>query len=118
THPRIARVHYPGLTYLGAAADQFNSDLRGGMLAFEIANAGCAEAHRFMDALRLCVPASTLGDVYTLVLYPPISSQRGMEAEERRAIGIGDGLLRLSVGIEDVEDVIADLDHALAAVAR
>jgi cystathionine gamma-synthase/methionine-gamma-lyase len=86
------------------------------MLAFEIAGAGCAGAHRFLDALRLCVPASTLGDVYTLVLYPPMSSHRGMEPEERAAIGIGDGLLRLSVGIEDVEDIISDLDQALAAV--
>ncbi|HEY7035738.1 MAG TPA: PLP-dependent aspartate aminotransferase family protein [Thermomicrobiales bacterium] len=115
-HPRIARVHYPEQADLGAAADQFNSGLRGGMLAFEIAGAGCAEAHHFLDALRLCVPASTLGDVFTLVLYPPMSSHRGMEPEERAAIGIGDGLLRLSVGIENVEDIIADLDQALEAV--
>lgn len=116
THPKIARVYYPGLADLGAAAGQFNSDLRGGMLAFEIANAGCAEAHRFLDALRLCVPASTLGDVYTLVLYPPMSSHRGMDAAERAAIGIGDGLLRLSVGIEDVDDIIADLEQALERI--
>jgi cystathionine gamma-synthase/methionine-gamma-lyase len=86
------------------------------MLSFEIAGAGSAEAHRFLEALRLCVPATTLGDVFTLVLYPLMSSHRGMEPEERAAIGIGEGLLRLSVGIEDVEDIIADLDQALDTV--
>jgi cystathionine gamma-synthase/methionine-gamma-lyase len=115
-HPRIDRVYYPGLADLGPAGDQFNSCLRGGMLSFEIAGAGSAEAHRFLEALRLCVPATTLGDVFTLVLYPLMSSHRGMEPEERAAIGIGDGLLRLSVGIEDVEDIIADLDQALDTV--
>jgi cystathionine gamma-synthase/methionine-gamma-lyase len=115
-HPKIGRVHYPGLASLGPADRQFNSDLRGGMLSFEIAGARSAEAHRFLEALRLCVPATTLGDVYTLVLYPPMSSHRGMEPEERAAIGIGDGLLRLSVGIEDVEDIIADLNQALDAI--
>jgi cystathionine gamma-synthase/methionine-gamma-lyase len=113
THPKIERVYYPGLDDWGAADGQFNSDLRGGMLSFDIAGAGCAEAHRFLESLRLCVPATTLGDVYTLVLYPLMSSHRGMEPEEQEAIGIGDGLLRLSVGIEDVEDIIADLGQAL-----
>jgi cystathionine gamma-synthase/methionine-gamma-lyase len=114
--PRIERVHYPGLIELGAATGQFNSDLRGGMLSFEIAGAGCAEAHRFLESLRLCVPATTLGDVFTLVLYPPMSSHRGVEPEQRAAIGINDGLLRLSVGIEDTEDIIADLKQALDAI--
>jgi cystathionine beta-lyase/cystathionine gamma-synthase len=115
-HPKVARVHYPGLIDLGPAGKQFNSPLRGGMLSFEIADAGCEEAHKFLEALHLCVPATTLGDVYSLVLYPPMSSHRGMDPAERAAIGIGDGLLRLSVGIEDVEDIIADLDQALSAV--
>lgn len=113
---RIARVNFPGLVDLGTAAAQFNSDLRGGMLSFDIAEAGEREVHRFMEALALCVPATTLGDVYTLVLYPLMSSHRGMDPDERAAIGIGDGLVRLSVGIEDVEDIVADLDQALSAV--
>lgn len=116
THPKIARVYYPGLTDLGSASAQFNSDLRGGMLAFDLANASRAEAHRFLDLLNLCVPATTLGDVYSLVLYPPMSSHRGMEPSDLAAIGIGDGLLRLSVGIEDVDDIVADLDQALRAL--
>jgi cystathionine beta-lyase/cystathionine gamma-synthase len=114
-HPRVSRVNYPGLSASGEMDGQFNSALRGGMLSFEIAGAGKNEAYRFLDALRLCVPATTLGDVYTLALYPPMSSHRGMEPSDRAAIGIGDGLIRLSIGIEDVEDVIADLDQALNA---
>jgi len=116
TQLAIARVYYPGLTDLGPAEAQFNSELRGGMLAFDLTGGGATRAHRFLDLLTLCVPATTLGDVYSLVLYPPMSSHRGMEPHELAAIGIGDGLLRLSVGIEDVEDIIADLGQALRAL--
>ncbi len=70
---------------------------------------------RFQDALQLCIPATTLGDVYSLVLYPAISSHRALTPEERKAIGIRDNLVRFSAGIEDVEDIRADLDQALAA---
>ena len=59
---------------------------------------------------------TTLGDVYTMVLYPPLSTHRTLSAEERSAAGIGDGLVRLSAGIEDVADLIEDLDQALACV--
>ena len=68
-----------------------------------------------MDALTVCVPATTLGDVYSLVLYPAMSSHRAYTAEQRAALGIGEGLVRLSVGIEHPDDLIADLDRALAA---
>lgn len=117
THPAISRVHYPGLDDLGPARQQFNSGLRGGMLAFDIRGADRAGAHRFLDALRVCIPATTLGDVYTLALYPAMSTHRGLEPNDRAALGIGDGLLRLSAGIEDVEDIIMDLSQALDAVS-
>ncbi|MDQ3695119.1 MAG: PLP-dependent aspartate aminotransferase family protein [Chloroflexota bacterium] len=117
SHPGVARVYYPGLTELGAATAQFNGPERGAMLSFDLKDAGKPEAFQFMEALKLCLPATTLGDVYSLVLYPPISSHRALTAEQRAEIGIHDGLIRLSVGIEDVEDIIADLEHALAAVA-
>jgi cystathionine beta-lyase/cystathionine gamma-synthase len=113
--PRIAKVNYPGLTSLGSAAAMFNRPERGGMISFEIARAGRAEVFRFLEALRLVVPATTLGDVYSLVLYPAISSHRAVPPEERVRIGISDSLVRLSVGIEDAEDIIADLDRALSA---
>ena len=66
-----------------------------------------------MDALALDPPATTLGDVYTLVLHPATTSHRSLTPEERARVGIRDGLARLSVGIEDVEDITGDLDEAL-----
>ncbi len=88
------------------------------MISFEVRDAARDDIFRFFEALTLIVPATTLGDVYSLVLYPTISSHRAVPAEERAKIGISDGLVRLSVGIEDVEDIIADLDRALAAADR
>lgn len=114
--PEIARVYYPGLDDLGAAAAIFNGPERGGMIAFELRGASQAEVFRFMDSLRLCLPATTLGDVYSLVLSPPMSSHRALTPEQRAEVGIGEGLIRLSVGIEDVADIVADLDQALQAV--
>ncbi len=113
---RISRVNYPGLADSGDAARMFNRPERGGMLSFEIAGAGRQEVFAFLEALQMVVPATTLGDVYSLVLYPAISSHRAVPPEERARIGISDALVRLSVGIEDVQDIIADLDRGLAAV--
>jgi cystathionine beta-lyase/cystathionine gamma-synthase len=112
-HPRVERVFYPGLARQGEAECIFNSDLRGGIVAFEIAGAGQEEVFHFLRALRICLPVTTLGDVYTVVLYPPVSTHRTLSPEERAAIGIGDGLVRLSAGIEDIDDLIEDLDQAL-----
>lgn len=89
--------------------------LFGGMVSFELAGAQQEDVFRFMEALRLCLPATTLGDVYSLVLYPAMSSHRAIPPEERERIGIGAGLVRLSVGIEEADDIIADLDQALNA---
>ncbi|MDP9366831.1 MAG: aminotransferase class I/II-fold pyridoxal phosphate-dependent enzyme [Chloroflexota bacterium] len=115
-HPAVAKVNYPGRSDLGAAASVFNDDLRGGMVSFEVAGAGQAEIFRFFQALRLCVPATSLGDVYTLVLHPAMSSHRALTPEQRAEVGIGEGLVRLSIGIEDVEDITSDVDQALRAV--
>ena len=86
------------------------------MLSFEIAGADQAKAFRFMEALQVCLPATTLGDVYTLVLHPASSSHRGLSAEQRAQVGISAGLVRVSVGIEDADDIIADLAQALDSV--
>lgn len=115
-HPRIAKVNYPGLPshpQHDVAARLFREGCYGGMVSFEIAGADQAQVFRFMEALKLVLPATTLGDVYSLTLYPAHSSHRALSPQERAAIGIGEGLVRLSVGIEDVEDIIADLDQAL-----
>ena len=82
-------------------------------MSFDLRVGGRAEVFRFMDRLRLIRPATTLGDVYSLTLYPAMSSHRALDPETRRQIGIGDGLIRLSVGIEDPADIVADLDQAL-----
>ena len=120
---QVARVNYPGLQahpQHGLAEALFGGGpageaLFGGMMSFDLANAGRAEVFRFLEALRLVQPATTLGDVYTLTLYPAMSSHRALDAETRARIGIGAGLIRLSIGIEDPRDIVADLEQALAA---
>jgi cystathionine gamma-synthase/methionine-gamma-lyase len=85
------------------------------MVSFELRHAKRDAAYRFMDALQLVLPATSLGDIYSLVSYPVVSSHRDVAPEERARLGIGEGLLRLSVGIEEPEDIIADLETGLRA---
>ena len=113
-HPRIARVYYPGLAPPADTPRIFKDELRGGIVAFDIAGAGRDEVFCFLRALRICLPVTTLGDVYTMVLYPAMSTHRTLTEQERAAAGIGEGLVRLSAGIEDIADLIEDLDRALA----
>ena len=118
-HPKVARVMYPGLPshpQHELAGALFGERGYGGMISFELAGAGQEDVFRFFEALRLCLPATTLGDVCTLVLYPAHSSHRAVSPGERARIGIGDGLVRMSVGIEAVEDLVDDLAQALSAV--
>lgn len=112
SHPRVERVHWPGLQ--SAVADHvFGSRLRGGMVSFEIRNAGRDEVFRFLERLDLFLPGTTLGDVYSLALYPVMSSHRGIDDDDLAAAGISKSLVRLSLGIEDAPDLIADLEQAL-----
>jgi cystathionine gamma-synthase/methionine-gamma-lyase len=116
-HPRISRVLYPGLDshpQHDLAGRLFEGRGYGGMVAFELREAGQAEVFRLFESLRLCLPATTLGDVCSLVLYPAHSSHRAVSPEERARIGIGDGLVRMSVGIEAAEDLLGDLAQALS----
>jgi len=85
----------------------------GGVLSFEIRKAGRTDVFHFMEALKLCLPATSLGDIYTLVLHPATSSHRSLTAAEREQVGISEGLLRLSAGIEDPIDIQSDLEQAL-----
>jgi cystathionine beta-lyase/cystathionine gamma-synthase len=115
-HPRIARVNYPGLAshpQHELAKKLFPGGLFGGMISFEIKGAAKKQVFRFMEALELIIPATTLGDVYSLALYPPMSSHRALTAEERAKVGISDRLVRLSVGIEEASEIIEDLQRAL-----
>jgi cystathionine beta-lyase/cystathionine gamma-synthase len=115
-HTAVERVHYPGLPdhpQHELASRLLRYQRYGGLLAFELKEQTREAAYRFMDKLQLCLPATTLGDVYSEVSYPPISSHRNLTTNERQKLGITDGCIRLSVGIEDVNDIIRDLDQAL-----
>ncbi len=116
-HPAVAHVHYPGLAdhpqHMLANA-LFDHEQYGGLLSFELKEQTREAAFRFMDKLQLCLPATTLGDIYSEVSYPPISSHRGLTEAELCKIGITPGCIRLSVGIEDVWDIISDLEQALS----
>lgn len=112
THPRVQEVYYPGLDPMPLKR-LYGTDLGGAMLSFVIEGAGRSEVFAFMDRLRLILPATTLGDLSTLVLYPAMASHRSMEPQMRHALGISDGLVRISVGIEGLTDIINDLQYAL-----
>jgi cystathionine beta-lyase/cystathionine gamma-synthase len=125
-HPRVLQVNYPGLASHAQhqlASELFRTGCFGGMISFEFAGA-CEPAlgvdrktaFRFMEALALVLPATTLGDVYSLALHPASSSHRALTPERRAQVGIGEGLVRLSVGIEAASDIIADLERALAQI--
>jgi cystathionine gamma-synthase/methionine-gamma-lyase len=118
--PEVERVYYAGLeTHPGhdVASRLFGGRGFGGLLSFDLRDAGREKAGRFLDALTLAVHAPTLGDVTTLVMYPPMASHRSLTPEQRAALGIGDGLIRLSVGVEDCEDIIGDIERALRTAA-
>jgi hypothetical protein len=117
-HPRVERVYYPGLPShpdFGVASRLLRDKLAGAVVTLALRGAARPEVFRLMDSLRLCCVGTTVGDIYTQMLYPPMSSHRALSAEERSQLGIGDNLVRLSVGIEEPEDVIADLEQALEA---
>jgi methionine-gamma-lyase len=113
-HPKVDRTHYPTL------ASHPQHDLAaallprgmGGVLAFEVAG-GVEAGQRFCDALQLAWVASSLGGTRTLVGHAASTTHRQLDPAARRAAGIGDGLIRVSVGIEDLEDVALDFERAL-----
>lgn len=109
----IKRVHYPGLTdHPDHDVAKVMLDGFGGMMAIELSGGGKA-ADRFLRRLRLIQHATSLGGVDSLVSEPRYSSHARLSSEERARIGIPDGFLRLSIGIEDADDIIADIEQAL-----
>ncbi len=112
-HPTVGRVYYPGLEShpaAGMAARQMRGF--GGMLSFELVG-GRDAGIRLVDGVRLCTLAVSLGDVRSLIEHPASMTHAAIPLEERRRAGITDGLVRLSVGIEDAPDIIADLAQAM-----
>lgn len=112
-HPRIAKVIYPGLSshpQHTLAKEQMHDF--GGMITFVI-KGELADATRFLSRLELFTLAESLGGVESLIEHPAIMTHASIPLEKRKQLGIGDGLIRLSVGIEYIDDLIADLDYAL-----
>ncbi|WP_246755639.1 cystathionine gamma-synthase [Bradyrhizobium sp. CCBAU 53338] len=114
-HPLVAAVHYPGLeTDPGHAIASAQQSGFGAMLSFELK--GDVDAvRRFVEAVEVFTLAESLGGVESLVAHPATMTHSGMGAESRRAVGITDSLIRLSIGLEAQADLLADLDRALAA---
>ena len=112
-HPRVEKVYYPGLVShpQHELAKRQQSGF-GGMVAFETGS--LANAKRVLESVKLCTLGESLGGVESLISHPASMTHASVPVEKRDALGITDGLVRVSVGIEDVEDIIADLDQALA----
>ncbi len=112
-HHKVAHVNYPGLT---SHPDHHTAKKQmkafGGMISFEL-KGGLEKGMEFMNKIQFCTMAPTLGDIDTLILHPASSSHINVDKEVRLRNGITDGLIRISVGIEHVEDIIADLEQAL-----
>ena len=114
--PQVARVYYPGLVshpQHGLARRQMHGF--GGMISLDL-NSDLAGARRFLESVRIFALAESLGGVESLIEHPAIMTHASIPAETRAQLGIGDGLVRLSVGVEDVEDLRADLAQALARI--
>jgi cystathionine beta-lyase/cystathionine gamma-synthase len=114
-HPKIQKVYYPGLE----SHPQYELARRqmsgfGGMIAFETGSLD--NAKQVLESVRLCTLGESLGGVETLISHPATMTHASVPEPERNRLGITDGLVRVSVGIEDVEDIIADLDQALSRI--
>jgi cystathionine gamma-synthase/methionine-gamma-lyase len=111
-HPAVEKVNYPGFEPKPLKA-LYGTDLGGGMISFVIRGATRERVFAFMERLRIITPGTTLGDLATLTLYPAMASHRWVDPDVRQSLGISDGLVRLSIGVEDVRDIIADLEQGL-----
>ncbi len=116
-HPRVSKVYYPGLK----SHQDFNIASRilkgfGGVVSFDVKGTA-DDAIKVMKSLNVIVAAQTLGGVNSVISHPPSMSHRTLSPEERKAVGISESLLRLSVGIEDANDLIEDLDKALKGLS-
>ena len=115
SHPAVARVHYladPAHPDAAVIRRLLPDGLYGAIVTLELRDATKEAVFRFMDRLNVVVRATSLGDVHSTVLYPVIASHRDIAPKQRERMGIHDGLVRLCVGIEAVDDIIADLEQA------
>jgi cystathionine gamma-synthase/methionine-gamma-lyase len=112
---RLSRVHYPTLTERerDLARRILRAPHSGALVSIELKEQTREAAFRFMDALQLCVRSTSLGDVFTSVLHAASASHRDLTPARRAELGISEGLVRISVGIESIDDIIADVEQAL-----
>lgn len=117
SNPKVGKVHHPGLADHPdtGVAKRVLSEM-GGLVSFEISSGGKEAAFAFMNALKLCVRAPSLGDIYTLATHPATASHRELPPSRRESLGVTDAMIRLSVGIEHPEDIAADLEQALEKI--
>jgi cystathionine gamma-synthase len=114
--PKIERMYYPGLeSHPDYAIARRQMTGFGGLMSFVVQD-GLAGASRFVDGCKLAIHAASLGGVETLIQLPAIMSYNDLTPEQRKAIGVDEGLVRLAVGLEDADDIIADMTGGLAAV--
>ena len=114
-HPKVERVNYPGLPcHPGHELAKKQMKAFGAIISFEV-QGGYEGGKKVMDGVKIFARAASLGDTRSLIVHSASTSHRAVPHEQRLAIGVSDGLVRLSVGIEAVEDLIADLDRALAS---
>ncbi|WP_353471830.1 O-succinylhomoserine sulfhydrylase [Salipiger sp. H15] len=114
-HPKVIRVSYPGLaSHPQNALAQRQLGAGGTMVAFEI-EGGKEAAFRFCNALEVILISNNLGDAKSIATHPATTTHQRLSPEQRAGLGIGDGLIRLSVGIEDTGDLVADIQQALGA---
>jgi len=117
THPKVSKVYYPGLlTHPQHLLAKQQMHLHGGMISFEIKIASTEELRNFWPSLRIFTLAESLGGVESLINHPATMTHASIPKEIREDLGVTDALLRLSVGIEDTEDLITDLEIALRKV--
>jgi len=113
-HAAIAVVHYNGLpSHPDYQTSMKQMQKPGAVLSFELKN-GFDSAKQFIDKLKMCVRAVSVGTADTLLSHPASMSHSGMSREDRYKSGITDGLIRMSVGLENIDDILNDLDQALA----
>lgn len=115
-HAAVSRVYYPGLAPTQnqeTIKRVLRSPHAGALVSIELRENTRGAAFRFMDALNLCVRSTSLGDVFTGVLHPATASHRDIAPKRRLQLGITEGLVRISVGIEDIADIVEDIEQAL-----
>ncbi len=111
---KVAKVYYPRFSTDGVAERVLRKPHNGALLSIVLEDDTREAAWRFMNSLELCVRATTLGDVFTTVSHSATSSHRELTEKRRSTLGITEGLVRISVGIESVEDILADIEQALS----